>query len=132
MTETISRLSGSRAVERVFSKYFVFRGRATRSEYWYFVLFLGLINLLISAVAPLIDPKSETGLAAFVFVVELVLLVPYIAVTVRRLHDTNRSGWWLFIWLIPVLGPVVLLVFTLQKSDIKANRFGPAPLRAAW
>ena len=107
--------------------YFKFSGRATRSEYWYFVLF----SLLFSLAAMLIDFSIETyyieeGIGIFSSIYTLAILIPSLAVTVRRLHDTNRSAWWLLISLIPIIGPIVLIVFYCQDSK-EDNKYGVNP-----
>lgn len=99
-------------------KYVNFSDRARRSEYWYFVLF----NFLISAAVNIIFGEGiVSGL------VSLALLVPGIAVAIRRLHDTGRSGW-NFLWvLLPVIGWIVLLIYYVQDSQPGANQWGPNP-----
>mgnify|MGYP000296513432 FL=1 len=107
--------------------YFKFSGRATRSEYWYFVLF----GLLFSLAAMLIDFSIgtfyiEEGIGIFSSIYTLTILIPSLAVTVRRLHDTNRSAWWLLISLIPIIGLIVLTVFYCQDSK-EDNKYGANP-----
>ena len=107
--------------------YFKFSGRATRSEYWYFVLF----GLLFSLAAMLIDFSIgtfyiEEGIGIFSSIYTLTILIPSLAVTVRRLHDTNRSAWWLLISLIPIIGLIVLIVFYCQDSK-EDNKYGVNP-----
>lgn len=109
-------------------KYATFEGRARRKEYWYFVLFclLAIVALsIVDGIAGTFDEEAEIGLFGGLFILATVL--PSIAVTVRRLHDTNRSGWWVLINFIPIVGALVVLVFTLQDSQPGANRFGPNP-----
>jgi uncharacterized membrane protein YhaH (DUF805 family) len=88
-----------------FTKYFDFSGRATRSEYWWFFLFLVLTSLLSAVLSPI-----ASGLFT------LATLVPSAAVATRRLHDTRRSGWWQLIVLVPLLGLIVLMVFLAQEG----------------
>jgi uncharacterized membrane protein YhaH (DUF805 family) len=97
-----------------FIKYTDFKGRAVRSEYWWFVLF----NVLVSAALHLINPS---GLLAGIF--SLAMLLPALAVAVRRLHDTNRSGWFILLGLIPIIGWIILLVWYIQKSDEGTNQY---------
>ncbi|MGV1034182.1 MAG: DUF805 domain-containing protein [Microbacteriaceae bacterium] len=130
MNETLSGLSFSEAVRHAFSKYFVLRGRATRSEFWWFTLFAYLVTLVVGIAHNYANPNNEVGLAAAAFGVGLAMFIPHVAVTVRRLHDSNHHGAWVFIWLVPVVGVIVLLVFTLQQSDPSENRYGPAPVPA--
>jgi uncharacterized membrane protein YhaH (DUF805 family) len=107
-------------------KYADFSGRARRSEYWWFFLF----SLISGGVASVIDSilgtryGNATGLVQVL--VQLALLVPGIAVGIRRLHDTARSGWWLLIGLVPFVGWIVLLVFFVQDSRGE-NQYGPSP-----
>ena len=113
---------------RVLKQYAVFNGRARRKEYWFFVLF----NILISIGLAIVDGltgsfSAEAGLGLLGGVYTLAVLIPSIAVSVRRLHDTNRSGWWLLIAFIPLIGAIVLLVFMVLDSHPGANRFGPNP-----
>jgi len=113
-------------------KYAVFSGRSQRSEYWFFVLFYLLIYIVLAIVdnvAGSFDSKSGVGLFTGIF--WLAMLIPYLSVTVRRLHDTDRTGWWILIALIPLIGAIVLLVFLVQDSDAEANRFGANPKAAA-
>lgn len=115
------------AVKTVLSKYAVFSGRARRSEFWWFVLF----NILVSIVAAILDAALGTGWGSgsgvISLIVSLALLIPYLAVTVRRLHDTDRSGWWILIGLIPLVGFIVLLIFTVQDGTPGPNKHGPSP-----
>ncbi|MBY4593996.1 DUF805 domain-containing protein [Ottowia caeni] len=109
-------------------KYATFSGRAQRAEYWYFVLFYILILFgltLIDSITGSYSAESGMGLLGGIFT--LLLLIPSIAVGARRLHDTGRSGWWLLIALIPLVGAIVLLVFTVQDSTPGENQYGPNP-----
>jgi uncharacterized membrane protein YhaH (DUF805 family) len=110
------------------SKYATFTGRARRKEYWYFVLFYVLAFIVLAVVDEVtgtLDEEAGIGLLSGIFV--LATIVPLIAVTVRRLHDTDRSGWWVLLNLVPIIGGIVLLVFTVLDSQPGANRFGPNP-----
>lgn len=113
------------AVRTVLSKYATFSGRARRAEYWWFTLFA----LIVYVLAALVDSASGSQVATIVAIVALIL--PSIAVAVRRLHDTGRSGWWYLISLVPLAGGIVLLVFTLQDSEPGANQYGPSPKAGA-
>jgi uncharacterized membrane protein YhaH (DUF805 family) len=105
------------AAKTCFRKYADFTGRAVRPEYWYFVLFVLIVQIILRFIyAPL----------SILFA--LAVLVPQIAVGARRLHDTGRSGWWLLLGLVPIVGAIVLIVWFCQKSEPIANRFGPPPL----
>lgn len=124
-------------------KYADFSGRARRKEFWLFALLIFLIEIvfmaLISAVggqdllmgypASANVPMSGPLMAVVLlhFAVMLALLVPSLAVTFRRLHDTNRKGWWILIGLIPLIGALVLFIFYLLDGTPGPNRFGPDP-----
>jgi uncharacterized membrane protein YhaH (DUF805 family) len=112
----------------VLKKYAVFDGRASRTEYWMFVLF----NFLISFALAVIDgvsglTKATGGIGPLGALYALAVLLPGIAVVIRRLHDTGRSGWWFLVVLIPCIGPFVLLVFLVTDSDPGDNQYGPNP-----
>jgi uncharacterized membrane protein YhaH (DUF805 family) len=111
----------------VLKKYAVFEGRARRSEYWFFFLFNFLISLGISIVVGVLSSAAGVDLSFLSFVYALAVLIPSIAVAVRRLHDTDRSGWWILISLIPCVGTIILLVFLVQDSTPGPNRFGANP-----
>lgn len=101
-------------------KYAVFSGRARRKAYWMFALFNFIIALVIGLVAYILSRTSGTGASILGNVYQLAVLIPSIAVGVRRMHDTDRSGWWL-------LFPIVNLVFLLLEGQRGDNRFGPDP-----
>jgi len=109
------------AVRTVFSKYATFSGRARRSEFWWFTLFAIIVYIVVG----IIDAAIKNAILGII--VGLALLLPSLAVTVRRLHDTGRSGWWILIGLIPFVGAIVLLVFECQDSQPGANAHGPSP-----
>lgn len=109
-------------------KYAVFAGRARRKEFWFFMLF----NTLITVALAMIDLWTGTydedvGLGLLSGLYAVAMIVPSIAVTVRRLHDTDRSGWWYLLLFIPVIGALVILVFMLLDGTPGSNRFGPNP-----
>ncbi len=102
--------------------YVNFSDRARRKEYWYF--FLVQMGLIIAAmVLDAIIFSSETGL--FYIIVVLGLFLPGIAVSIRRLHDTNRSGWWFLISIVPLIGSIILLVFMASDTKRETNQWGP-------
>ncbi|MGZ8225781.1 MAG: DUF805 domain-containing protein [Methylococcaceae bacterium] len=112
----------------VFKKYAVFSGRAGRQEYWYFTLFNILVGILLRVMDQITGNLDyETGLGLLSTFYSLVVLIPATAVLVRRLHDTDRSAWWLLIALVPLIGELVLLVFTLQDSQPGNNQYGANP-----
>ncbi|UBO75265.1 DUF805 domain-containing protein [Aeromonas rivuli] len=106
----------------VMKKYAVFSGRARRKEYWMFVLCNLGIALVLSLLGQLIGLKEQIA-----NLYSLVVLLPSLAVGVRRLHDTDRCGWWLLINLIPVVGTLVFLYFMVCEGEAGPNRFGEDP-----
>ena len=110
------------AIKICFQKFFVFTNRASRSEYWWFILFY-----IISATIPTFVPNENV--VVFGYIMSFLLFIPSIAVTVRRLHDINKSGWFIFISLIPILGSIIVLVMTIEKGTLGKNRFGEYPLK---
>lgn len=115
-------MSFTEAVKAGFDNYANFNGRASRPEYWWWFLFA----ILVSIAANIIDAILGTGVLSIL--AGLALFLPGLAVGVRRLHDTNRSGWWLLIGLIPLIGLIVLIVFFVQDSDQGENQYGPSPV----
>jgi uncharacterized membrane protein YhaH (DUF805 family) len=107
-------------------KYADFSGRARRSEYWWFFLFNALVGLVASVIDSILGTRYGSGTGLVQTIVQLALLIPGIAVGARRLHDTGRSGWWLLIGLIPIVGWIVLLVFFVQDSQGE-NEYGESP-----
>jgi len=108
----------------------VFSGRAQRKEYWFFALFNIIIvfalGLLEGALG--IAPESDESVLAMVYV--LAILLPIYAVSVRRLHDTGRSGWWFLIGFIPLVGIIILLVFMIEDGELGQNAYGLNPKTA--
>lgn len=102
-------------------KYVVFEGRSRRKAYWMFALF----NFIFYAIAALIDALIHTRILSILY--DLAVLLPGLAILARRLHDTNRSAWWILIGLIPVIGGIILLVYTLLPSQAGENKYGPKP-----
>ncbi len=107
------------------SKYATFNGRAQRAEYWYFQLFSLLILFAAVYFDTYILKSKDKPILTMIF--WLFFVLPELSVSVRRLHDTGRSGFWLFINALPLIGPIVLLVFTLQDSQQGTNYYGPNP-----
>ena len=110
---------------QVLKKYAVFAGRARRKEFWMFFLVYVIIVVVLSIV------EWMLGIYAILSgLYSLALLIPSIAVTVRRLHDTGRTGWWWWIGLVPVIGIIVLLVFMALEGEPGQNQYGPDPKAA--
>ena len=114
-------MSFTDAIRDGFSKYVTFSGRSSRSAYWWWYLF-GILVLVVSLA---IDYALGAGGLLYVLVA-LAMLLPNLAVLVRRLHDAGHSGWWLLIALLPLIGAIVLLVFTVQDSE-PPNQWGNGP-----
>jgi uncharacterized membrane protein YhaH (DUF805 family) len=113
-------------------KYAVFSGRSRRSEYWYFVLFYFLICValaVVDTVTGTVDPTVGVGLLGGIF--GLAMIIPSLSVGVRRLHDIGRSGWWLLISLIPIVGVIILIVWACRDGQPGTNAYGPNPKEAA-
>ncbi|MDE0589910.1 DUF805 domain-containing protein [Halocynthiibacter sp. C4] len=126
----------SKATRTVLSKYATFTGRATRPEFWWWALAVFGINIVAQIidgvlVAPMLGFtafQAEAGQPISILVM-LALFLPNIAVAARRLHDIGRSGWWLLIAFIPLIGVLVLIYFYVQPSDQGSNEYGaPEPL----
>jgi uncharacterized membrane protein YhaH (DUF805 family) len=105
----------------VVQKYAVFSGRARRKEYWMFML----SYIILSIVAVAID--AVIGMQIVSLILSLGLLLPSLGVTVRRLHDTDRSGWWILFGFIPVVGTITLLVFVCLDGEQGENKYGHNP-----
>ena len=112
------------AIQTCLTKYVTFSGRASRSEFWWFVLFSFAASIALS----IIDVAILGGYSILSTIFSLAILLPSISVAVRRLHDTDRVGWWYWIVLIPLIGIIVLIVFFAQKGTDGDNRFGADPL----
>jgi len=106
----------SESIQACFSKYADFNGRAKRPEYWWFALFVFLVSLGLGIVSDIVSALFS-----------LATLLPSLAVGARRLHDTKRSGWWQLLWLVPVIGWIVVIVFLVQEGNTEANQYGSAP-----
>lgn len=104
------------SVQVCFKKYAEFNGRASRSEYWWFYLAVVIASLIFSTIS--------TTLAN---VFALATLLPSLAAGARRLHDTDRSGWWQLLWIVPLVGWIVMVVFLAQQGQATDNRFGSPP-----
>jgi uncharacterized membrane protein YhaH (DUF805 family) len=110
------------AVSSCYSQYATFSGRASRSEFWFFSLFQMLVTFAGICLMPI-------GIGVvIIFGAVLVNFLPHLSVTVRRLHDTDHSGWWYWICLIPLAGIVLLLIWGCTRGTWGDNRFGPDPL----
>lgn len=146
-----SLMSFIESIRTVLSKYAVFNGRARRSEYWWYTLAVVIVSAILSAV--LIAPGYSAYLTStmewsmagdpaapmpampgslvtgylIMSLVNLALLLPSLGVTVRRLHDTGRSGFWIFLGLVPIVGGIILIVWEASAGTPGPNQFGPDP-----
>lgn len=117
-------------------KYADFQGRARRSEFWLFALFILILDVVYMAVLGVAggfatEPSGAAMAVIGVFsLLFLGLIIPSLAVTFRRLHDTNRSAWWILISFIPLVGSIALLVFYVLPGTDGPNKFGPDPKKA--
>jgi uncharacterized membrane protein YhaH (DUF805 family) len=107
-------------------KYFDFNGRARRSEYWYFVLFYAIVQIVASFIDSILGTRNSTGSGVVSSIASLALLFPWLGASARRLHDTSRSGWWTLLWLIPIVGWIILIVWWAADSH-GDNKYGPSP-----
>ena len=120
------------AIKSFWSNYATFKGRARRSEYWFIQLFLIITNVAVAAIdLALMNGDVDRfiangggGIVGLVWI--LVTIVPALAVLVRRLHDTGKSGWWLLMGFVPFAGAIVLFVFTVLDSTPGENKHGPS------
>lgn len=119
------------SVKTVFGKYATFSGRASRSEFWWFVAFLLLLFITLSIVdgaivAPMLgaEPFDENAGQPLQMLAALAVFVPTLALDVRRLHDIDRSGWWYLVGFVPFVGTLILLYWFVQPSTEGSNQFG--------
>lgn len=111
----------------VLRKYATFDGRAHRTEFWMFVLVNIIVSIGLNIVDAIIGTDGALGAGLLSSIYALAILIPTLAVAVRRLHDIGRSGWWLLIALIPIVGFIILIVWYATKGERAANRYGPNP-----
>jgi uncharacterized membrane protein YhaH (DUF805 family) len=113
---------------KALKNYAGFSGRAQRKEYWFYVLFYIVFGVVVAFVEGLLGlGNPETGSGPLSMIYALAFLIPSIAVSVRRLHDTGRTGWWLLLALIPIIGALVLIYFYVLDSQPGDNEYGPNP-----
>ena len=116
----------------VLKKYTVFDGRARRKEFWMFALFSTIISIILSIIDRIIGTdfggNSSSGWLSTIY--SLAVLLPTIGVGIRRMHDTNRSGWWILISLVPCIGWIWYIVLAAQEGTAGDNNYGPDPKAA--
>ncbi len=108
-------------------KYAVFNGRSCRAEYWYFVLFSVILGLVIGSIEAFIYGLDSEAFVTPGLFVSLAISVPGVAVGVRRLHDVDKSGWWMLLWFVLIIGWIPLTVWAVKVGTIGPNRFGDDP-----
>ncbi len=131
------------SVKTVYSNYAKFTGRARRAEFWWFVLFYMIVGIVLSIIDGALfgtvtesgslstgdySYSSQTNTPILSGIFYLATLLPYLGVSVRRLHDIDRTGWWLLLGFIPLIGIIVLIVWFATGGDKGDNRFGPDPI----
>jgi uncharacterized membrane protein YhaH (DUF805 family) len=127
------------AIKSGFSNYVNFSGRSRRSAYWFWFLFVIILQIITYTLDGVINPDSvatavgggsasiSVAAGPVTFIAMLAVLLPGIAVSIRRLHDTDRSGWWLLIVLVPLVGAILLIVWYCTEGTRGPNRFGADP-----
>lgn len=111
---------------QVLKKYAVFTGRASRAEFWWFVLFNIIVAIILRIIDRVAGTTTDAGVGIVGSIYSLAVLIPSIAVAVRRLHDTNKSGWF-YLLVLTCVGVIVLIVFWAQEGTPGDNTYGPKP-----
>ncbi|OBI98829.1 hypothetical protein A5660_04370 [Mycobacterium alsense] len=112
------------AISAGFAKYFNFSDRSCRSEYWYWVLFTTLVAIAGNVGNVMLHTRAVN------IILSLPFIIPSWAIAVRRLHDIDRTGWWVLISFVPIVGAIVLIIFFVNRGTDGPNRFGADPLAA--
>lgn len=113
------------AISTCFSKFADFSGRATRSEYWKFMIFVYIMEALAASIFSVASDGSEISIAYLIIC--LLFVLPELSVSVRRLHDIGKSGWFFLISMIPVVGSIIFFIMCLMDSEPRTNKYGPDP-----
>jgi len=111
------------SIKTCYNKYFTLKGRASRSEYWWFVLYSFIIGIVLMTVLSSFMETIETAQLVSALILLFVTGIPSITAQVRRLHDIGRSGWWYWLCLIPFIGSIILIILSVQPSD-GPNEYG--------
>ena len=120
-------MSFTESITTVFGKITVFDGRASRPEFWWWYLFVIIVNVAVSLLETLIGTRGSMGLGIIGFIVSIVFLIASLSVGCRRLHDTGKSGWLQLLLLIPCIGFIVLVIFWVQPGQASDNAYGAPP-----
>lgn len=121
------------AVKSCFNQYCGFKGRASRAEFWWFTLFTDIVGFVLGFVDGLLFTLTENAffaLLGFSGLFQLGVFLPSLAVTARRLHDTDKSGWWMLLYLT-IIGGIVVFIFTLLRGNEGSNKYGEDPYAVA-
>jgi uncharacterized membrane protein YhaH (DUF805 family) len=118
------------AVKLGFQRYIDFSGRSSRAEYWWFTLFIVLVAVIVTAVDTVVLGTDLRDIGLLSTVWDLATLIPSLAIGVRRLHDIDKSGWWILLWFVLVIGWIVLIVWAIERGDKGTNKYGPDPRQA--
>ena len=121
------------AVKSCFNQYCGFKGRASRAEFWWFALFTAIVGFVLGFVDGLLFTSTENAffaLLGFSGLFQLGVFLPNLAVTARRLHDTDKSGWWMLLYLT-IIGGIVVFIFTLLRGNEGSNKYGEDPYAVA-
>ena len=111
------------AIKKGFKGYVVWNARSTRSEYWWWVLFTLIVGIVAGFIDAVVFGTSSTGVGPLSAIANIALFLPGLSLIIRRLHDTDRSGWWFWIILVPIVGVIVLIVFSLLPSKMGPTRW---------
>lgn len=116
------------AVKRALTvNYCNFDGRSSRSEYWWYALGMFILSAVLGFIFGFFFDPESSAMAVVQTAFLLVFLLPSLGLCVRRLHDIGKSGWWIFIGLIPIAGPIILIVWYAKESEMTPNQYGPVP-----
>jgi uncharacterized membrane protein YhaH (DUF805 family) len=115
------------SIKHVFGNLTNFSGRASRSEFWWFYLFIVIVAAVLSIIASATGASSGSGGGVITFIIYVIVILAILSVSVRRLHDSNKSGWLILLNLLPCIGPIILIIFWVQPSTEGDNRHGPRP-----
>lgn len=125
--QVLPQLSFGEAIKTCFSKYVTFTGRARRSEFWYFYLFYFIVYVVAAVIDAIMTSSSDDPTLVFKSIVCLAFFLPSLAVFMRRMHDIGKSGWWWLLGIIPIIGTIILIVWTCKDSSADENQYGPSP-----
>ena len=128
----LPRVSFIDAIKLGFRNYFMFTGRSTRAEYWWWALFILLADVILTVYDNIVGTSFSPDNGLFTSLFGLGVLIPSLALGVRRLHDINRTGWWQLMWLgsFLIIPAIVLIVWAIRQGDASPNKYGLDPRQA--